>query len=298
MAIPRYYQSGSHGPVNPDHAAAERPYTRFEQVVTELAGSYVARGRPGDARCLVDLAAAWADAGALLDYDPRRDQQSWFTVEWTAASLSLALSVVRAEPALDRAKRDHVLVWLRRVVVKQIGFPGGPTSCCNNHFYWRGLQAAAAGIVIPDDELFRWGLTSWWGALKEIAEDGALKLEMQRRERAMHYQNFALGPLVLLAELASRQGIDLYAIARDGRAMHDAVRFMAAAIDDPGRVAKYSAEPQYLRNVTPGNGDLAWMEFYHRRFPEAGLGRFLDKPLFNRRLGGAATFFAARAVDE
>ncbi|MSP89852.1 MAG: hypothetical protein EXQ92_13740 [Alphaproteobacteria bacterium] len=103
---------------------------------------------------------------------------------------------------------------------------------------------------------------------------------------------------MLLAELAGRQGIDLYALARSGRTLHDAVRFLAAAIDDPNRVAKYATEPQYLRNVTPGNSDLAWMEFYHRRFPNAGLGRYLDTPLFNRRLGGAATFFAARADDE
>jgi poly(beta-D-mannuronate) lyase len=298
VAVPRYYLSGSHGPVNPDHAAAERPYTRLEQAAAELAASYVAHGRPGDARCLIDLAYSWAEAGALLDYDARRDQQSWFTVEWTAASLGLALSIARAEPSLDQERRGRVLAWLERVVTKQIAYPGGPTSCCNNHYYWRGLQAVAAGVIIPSDDLFRWGLASWWGALGELNADGSFRLEMRRHERALHYQNFAVGPLVIAAELAQRQGIDLYALARGGRTMHDAVRFTADAIDDPGRVAKYADEPQYLKNVRPGSGDLAWMEFYHRRFPGAGLGRFLDKPLCNRRLGGAATFFAVRASDE
>lgn len=293
MAIPPYYLSGGHGPVNPDHAAAERPYRQLEQNAAQLAGSYAARGRAEDAQCLIELALSWAEAGALLDYDPRKQSQSWYTVEWAAASLGLALSIVRGEPGLDAAKRDRVSAWLRRVVTKQIGHGGGATSCCNNHYYWRGLQAAAAGVVIPDDDLFRWGLASWWHALGHLAPDGSFPLEMARHERAIAYQNFALGPLIMTAELAARQGIDLHALGRNDRTMHDAVAFLAAAIDDPKRVTRHAAEPQYLKPVEPGSGDLAWMEFYHRRFPDRGLDRFLDRPLFNRRLGGAATFFAA-----
>jgi len=103
----------------------------------------------------------------------------------------------------------------------------------------------------------------------------------------------ALGPLILIAELAARQGIDLYAVRANGRSIHDAPRFLVGAIADPSKISRYAPEPQYLKSLQPGSSEHAWAEFYVRRFPEASARSLLTAPLCNRRLGGNATVYAA-----
>ncbi|WP_458416024.1 alginate lyase family protein, partial [Pseudomonas aeruginosa] len=45
--------------------------------------------------------------------------------------------------------------------------------------------------------------------MRDIGPHGELERELKRGERALHYHNFALTPLVFCAELASRRNIDL-----------------------------------------------------------------------------------------
>lgn len=302
IKVPPYYLSGVSGPTLPNYADHERPFSRLEDAVGMAATRYVATGDAAEARCLLGILLDWAEAGSLLDYDRRESSQAVYIVEWSAAAAGLSLSVVRA--ALERAepeKLKRVTDWLVRVSRHQIdqALGGKPTDTSrrNNHAYWRGLQAAAVGVVAKDDTLFRHGLERFRDAIEELNAEGAWPLEMARRERALHYQNFALQPLVLLAELALRQGIDLYALSIGGRRLHDAVRFLLRAAADPAAIARYAPEEQYVRYVSPGSGDMAWAEFYLRRFPGegAGLRSFLDRPLFNRRLAGGGTVYAAAA---
>jgi poly(beta-D-mannuronate) lyase len=185
-----------------------------------------------------------------------------------------------------------------RVAEHQLGqLPrdGSPTDTAltNNHAYWRGLMATGVGVIARDDHLFRFGLRSFRHAVGALDDNGAWPLEMARHERALHYQSFALQPLILIAELAARQGVDLYATQEGGRSIHDAVRFLLGALEDPRAIARYTAEPQYLGSLKPGSGDHAWAEFYARRYPYSGAGKLLTAPLFSRWLGGGATVYAA-----
>ena len=302
MVIPPFYLSGSSGPINPDYAPAERPYTQFEYRLGLLAGLYVRFGEPSYARCLVDLVRAWAQAGALLGYDVAESQQAWFQVEWSAAAAALTYSIVRADSVITSEDHAQVEGWLNRVARRQISFPGGASgaspSCCNNHAYWRGLEAVAVGLVSNDEEMFRWGLSKYYQALSHMAEDGSWPYEMARHERALHYQNFALEPLVMIAELADRQGINLYDASLGGRSLHRAVAFLVAALEDPTRVKKYAREEQYVASFEPGKEDLGWMELYRRRYASPDLSRFLTKPVTTVRLGGNITLYSYRPAGE
>ncbi|MCC6469274.1 MAG: alginate lyase family protein [Alphaproteobacteria bacterium] len=296
MVIPPYYLSGRHGPVNPAHAVAERPYVRFETAVAMAATAYAATGDAGQAECLVSILDHWARVSALLDYDRSQSPQAWYTVEWTAAAAALALSVVRGAPGLDRKRLDNVTTWLVPVAqwqLAQVDRDRDGTSARNNHAHWRGLMATAVGVVAANDALFRRGLAAFRDAVASLDAAGAWPLEMARKERALHYQSFALQPLVLIAELAWRQGIDLYALSANGRTIHDAARFLLRALADTGVVAHYTPEPQYSESLKPGSGEFAWAEFYARRFPGESLAPWLGAPLFNRRLGGGATVYVA-----
>jgi poly(beta-D-mannuronate) lyase len=292
MRLPRYYLNVMYGPVDPTYEAAEQPYAALWSAVSLRASRYAAFGEAADARCVLDVLDDWARAGALLDYSRRESPQAWYMVEWAASASGLAFSVIRGEPSLPPERRVAVIAWLVQVATKQIGEPSDPISCCNNHAAWRGLMAAAIGVVAQDDALFDYGVHRFLRMLDQIAPDGSLPLEMIRRERALHYQNYAILPMIGIAELALRQGYDVYAArSGSGRGLQDAVRFLLAGLADPAPVAQFAGAPQELRYLRPAHRDLAWMEAYRRRFPSPSFDRHLPTAPFEPLLGGSSAVY-------
>lgn len=289
MEIPPRYLSGNHGSIHPDYERIVALYRDFENSLTTLSSLYVLTGQTEYAVCVLDQLADWADAEALLDYVPAERKQAWYQTEWSAGVAAMSFSLVINDPSLDPARKARVLAWLKRVSHKQISEPGADLTCCNNHSYWRGLQATMIGVLTGDNELYRWGLGRYVQGIGQIAADGSFPLEMKRHEQSLHYQNFALQPLTMIAEIASRQGLDLYAYRENGRDIHDAVRFTLAAIKDDALIARYTSEKQDRRAFTAGRGDLAWMEYHRARFPLPDAGDLLAQPFFYPRNGGAVS---------
>ena len=116
---------------------------------------------------------------------------------------------------------------------------------------------------------------------------------MARHENAIHYQNFALQPLILIAQFASRQGTDLYAYQSHGRSIRNATVFLGNAIANPSLVNPYTADAQ---NIDSHPGDFAAFTFYAARFGAAGLppsiARELQQPTTETRIGGNTTLLA------
>ena len=294
--IPSRYKSGSHGALNPDERTLSEPYYRVEDVAAWGANQYLATGDTKEAACVINVLLPWAKSKAMLQYNAQDDMVVWFQATWTVASLSLAVSVIRGEPTLNPLDRDCVISWLRDAPRKAVSESRGPRSATstNNHFFWRGLAAAAAGVVSHDDALFDDGLKTYATAIGEIGPDGAFPQEMSRHELALHYQAFAIEPLVMIAELARRQGIDLYAMEQHGRRLSDAVNFLAGAMADPSLVKKYALEPQQTDpDLQPGSQLLAWVEFWNARNSTPEWQLALAKPFFAPRLRGSTTLYAA-----
>ncbi len=298
MEIPPRYASGNHGPINPQYEATVKLYRDFENISARLANQYVAHGDARSATCLLDHLERWAKADALTGYTVSTEKgasnQAWYQAEWSASAAALALSQVLPEPGLDPDRVNRVIQWLQRVSRQQISYPGGDNTCCNNHAYWRGLHATMIGVLANDSELFRWGLGRYALAIGQLAPNGSWPLEMARHEQSLHYQNYALLPLVMIAEIAAQQGIDLYAFKVDGRDLHSAIAFLGKALSDYKEKQATGAEKLDLRAFAPGRGDQAWAEFYRARFGKDPLG-LLSKPIFNARTGGSATLLAYRA---
>ena len=152
----------------------------------------------------------------------------------------------------------------------------------NNHHYLRGSVEAAWGALVGDDAWFDRGLAAYRDAIAAMRPDGSLPLETRRGARALWYQRHAIASLVVIAEIAARQGVDLYGYALDGRDLHLALRFLLDGIDDPSLVWPYAAandkpggQPDYrLQDLgfltTRGHGRhyMAWAEIYMARFPQ------------------------------
>jgi poly(beta-D-mannuronate) lyase len=135
------------------------PLQKFENYVTRLANLYVTTGKNCYVRCLVDVLNEWSEKESLLSFDYQgNDHQAWFAIEWTTSSAGLAYSIIRDNDSLKPDERTKIEYWLNKVTKKQISYTGGPTSCCNNHSYWRGLEAAIVGVVTNDNDLFRFGI--------------------------------------------------------------------------------------------------------------------------------------------
>ena len=299
MNIPHHYLSGSNGPVNPAEATATAPYRKLNDVVTFGAGRYVASGDSAQAVCVANLLAQWAAAKALLDYTSQESSQAWFQVEWTLSSISLAWSIVRTDPAIPASQRAQIEQWMHNVteyMFSQDPHPGDPARE-NNHYYWRALCAAAVGILTSDNELYRRGLAQYARAIGQMNPDGSLPLEMARHENALHYQSFALAPLVMIAELARRQGVDLYGLRVNGHTIDDAVDFLMRASADPTLVKKYASEPQTFSLVSDEKPP-AWLEFWAARHQGKIWTELLTTPLVDPNLGGNATLYAAPAESK
>ena len=294
MDIPHHYVSGSNGPVNPAEAAATRIYARFEGRITAGMNQYLATGSHSESACALAQLDAWAQANALLDYDRAESSQAWYQVEWTLSSAGITDSVLVNDSTLDSAQQKRVTAWLDKVAHKDISFEKA-TDSGNNHHYWRGLAATAVGVTASDDKLFKFGVKTYKEGIDDIDRNGALPKEMARHENAIHYQGFALEPLVLIAQFASRQGIDLYGYQHDKRCLRDAVDFFGRAVDDPSLVLPYTPDAQAMNF---GSGSFAPFAFYAARFGTEGLPpaivNGLKAPTTATRLGGCTTILATK----
>ena len=293
MDIPHHYLSGSSGPVDPAEAAATRVYGMFENRITAGMNQYLATGNHDESACALAQLDAWAQASALLDYDRAESSQAWYQVEWTLSSAGITDSVLVNDATLDPAQQERVTAWLDKVAHKDISFEKASDSG-NNHHYWRGLAAISVGVTASDDNLFKFGVKTYKEGIDDIDRNGALPKEMARHENAIHYQGFALEPLVVIAQFASRQGIDLYGYQHDKRSLRDAIIFFGRAVDDPSLVKPYTNDVQ---SMNFGPGSFAPFAFYVARFSTEGLPpaivNGLKTPTTATRLGGCTILLAA-----
>jgi poly(beta-D-mannuronate) lyase len=294
MQIPHHYLHASNGPTNPAEAEATRTYGAFEHRITSGMNQWVATGNEAEARCALEQMDAWAKANTLTNYDPKAYSQSWFQAEWTLASAGVTDSVLKQDKALDAAQQERVAVWLRKAAHQLISYEK-PDALGNNHHYWRALAATSIGVLSNDDKLFRYGVEVFKQAVGQEDESGAFPLEMARHENAIHYQAFALQPLIMIAEFGERQHVDMYGVTERGRTIRNAVMFLGQAMADPTVVKKYTDDVQKT-HFSPG--DIAELEFYLARFGTEGvpssITTLLQRPASATRVGGSTTVMAAK----
>lgn len=245
---------------------------------------------------------AWAKEDALMG--AIKGRQGRYARKWASGSIALSYLKIRDQSGLDGEKKKAVERWIGRLADAVKDSSTGETSRRNNHAYWNGLTNMANGIILGRRDLFESGIAAYKLALSEMRGDGVLPLELERKEPALHYHNFALSPLVFIAELAARQGIDLYREKRrhylslsgdDETDIYKLVDLVIRSLEDPQYFKRFSPLPQAVRKGKISDhisdSELTWMEPYYARFKEPRLVRFLCqlRPLYNWRTGGDAT---------
>jgi len=282
LEIGTYYIDSKASVIDPKQKAE---YDKAAQASGDLsrtaalaADAYLAKGSRAAALCVYSLLDAAAKADA---WDGKMDNFSGVYVQnWLLSAVGIAYLKVRPSGLGTAAQDADIQKWFKLLAGRvreffdaEVTRFGGPENE-NNHIYWAGLAVAAEAIADNDNDAGGWALNAYRIGIANIQQDGSLKAEMNRGQRALHYHLYALAPLILLAELGEANDIDLY--AENNGAIHRLVMFCEAGLEDPTIVEKRTGVTQVVE--LPWSGpDIGWAVPYVRRFPDAKLSALIAK---------------------
>jgi len=268
--------------------ASEGP-THLGQSVGLAADAYLSTGSRAAAACVYSLLDAAAKADAWAAEMPHF--QDVYVQNWMLSGTAIPYLKVRNSGAGTPQQDAEIQRWFRELANRvQTYFDKGKghpkSDAYSNHFYWAGLALAAEGIADNDQNAFLWGIATYYQGVGLIQPDGSLVAEMNRAGMALHYQLYALGPLIILAELGEANGVDMYSVNHG--AIHRLVKFNLAALQDPTIIAKRTGVQQNISAPYSGN-EIGWAVPYVKRFPNAQLSVLLTNAPWVRfwQWGGA-----------
>lgn len=246
-----YYTDSRHSVVDPSakrlYEATSAPIENYTRAVVKAADAFRKNDNAQARACALQLLEMEADAESLTEPRLSADgsRQAFYVQTWMTAGSALAYLKVRS--AASPGERAKIRQWLGKLGNAVVGFQERLAAVHsedsrNNIHAWAALAATAAGLGSRSPDLFRWGIQAGREELGQVDGDGYLPLELKRGRRALHYHIFTAAPLVVLAELARSNGIDLYDQS------HGALRRLAQrvllGIEDPAVFEKRTGEVQ------------------------------------------------------
>jgi poly(beta-D-mannuronate) lyase len=267
---------------------AMEPERTFVRVVSQNADHYVADNKTAAAACALSALRDWANGGALLGVMANAQADR----ERAGLTSGIAFAYLKSKSAASAEDQQAIEAWLDKLAGGIEAAFGDPARPANRSLALAGLATMAIGAAIDNRERLRFGEAAYEQSVAAIDQEGVLEVEMGGGERALFDQDFALGNLVMTAELAAKlSGEDWY--SRHDGAIHHLADRVLDGLRDPSWFAEKTGKQQFL----PSGRDLAWIAFYARRFPERFAGRVPDGAIFQSpRLGGDLTVLAEKWV--
>lgn len=250
--------------------------------------------RPDLADCLIRQIAQWAEADALSNLETQ-------TAQLTIGSRLAGVALITGQAALyatDIPALELSRDWLTARVKEQMLFweqaPRGAAS--GNLRAWAALAAAATAEQTKDETMQAWAIWSTHYVLCSANQDGSLPQEMTREKFALHYQLYALSPLVTSVALFERQGIPM--LDQCGGALERAVHFALSDLETGQKSEDITGHVQSFFDGSAQLGDhhLAWLEAYLKLVPDP-LAEEIAAPrrsLSFSKLGGNQTLIWAQ----
>jgi poly(beta-D-mannuronate) lyase len=274
-----YYTDSHYSVIDPVKRAAyekasEGP-THLGQSVGLAADAYLSKGSRAAATCVYSLLDAAAKADAWAGQMPQF--QGVYIQNWMLSGAAIPYLKVRNSGIGSPQQDAEIQRWFRDLA-RRVQFyfdqgKGHPKSdAYNNHLYWAGLALASEGVADNDQAAFLWGIATYYQGVGLIQSDGSLVAEMNRAGMALHYQLYALAPLIMLAEFGEANGVDMYNVNHG--AVHRLVKFDIAALRDPSLIAKRTGVEQNTSVPYSGN-EIGWAVPYVKRFPDAQLSTLI-----------------------
>jgi poly(beta-D-mannuronate) lyase len=210
------------------------------------------------AACLTPALVDWSNARAMMGELNRAAQY-----ERTKLLASVSLSLLKGDAGMGYAPPADVHRWVAAMsTTLPLVYKGGNQ---NNLYYWGALAACAAAVLLEDKAQFQWSTQIFDGALAAVTPDGYLPLELERKEGALAYHNYALAPLTVQAFILAANGRSAQSL---GLAPGGALRRLAdttlAGLDDIGRFSARAGAPQAEGRSRWDDSNMAWVPIYLR----------------------------------
>ena len=287
-----YYIDAAHSVIDQAALKADKEMTRplddFTKQVADMSDRYVADKDVAAGECAIRWIDSWARDGALLgEMVHVNNDQSHYLRQWVEAGVGIAYLKTRHLATAEQ--RERIDAWFRQVSIASLGYWDNPKKKRNNHYYWTGVGITAAAVATGDEELLDKARAIYQKGIGDIRDDGTLPMEMARGKRALHYHNYALAPLVLMAEMARLKGLDWYAY--DDHRINLLAERVASGYRDS---AWFTAQAGVPQDKWKPDGEAGWVEFYRLRAPHPELFDDLHQagPFYDPRMGGDLTMMA------
>jgi poly(beta-D-mannuronate) lyase len=253
------------------YSESSGPYKNLGQVIVDAADAWRSTGSRAAATCALSHMEAAAREGVLTGKMSSR--QAYYVQGWVIGAIAIGWLKVRDSGLEAPALRDLVIPWIVSVTRQTVAFYDS-SDAKNNHLYWAGVEAAAAGVAANDARLFGWAVAAYRTGVAQIQPDGSMPLEMARGQRALHYHLYALSPLVYIAEFGQVNGLDLYA-ERD----HTLARLERLCVDGL-KNNQFFEKVTGIAQDTPARGapaaeQISWGVIWQSRFSDAALASIL-----------------------
>lgn len=274
-----------------DNEIAVRPIKESSQAMLVLAQYYMFGGGEKYASKSVQIANAWT--GSLMELE---SIQAVYEAGWEMLVMAQAAEALREYPGWDARDREAFGHWLNErtwhALTRNVTH--------NNHVYWIAALAAATGVFTEDRGLFQWAISIYKDAITYgVAPDGHMPEETKRGRLGMFYQSYAIEPLALIAEIARRQGNDLWEFKYQGKDLKLAIDYLVRFFDRPEDWpwARSRQDLSFLDLRT--NQKAGWFEIAYYRYRDPEIAEYLEKvrPVFDRRSGGMTTLTHGLAFD-
>ena len=296
LAFNGYYVDAHHSVVDPQAKASYEAVSRanedFIKRVGRTADSYQAQHSASAAECVFSMLQQAAQEEAFsvahLGRDGARD--GFYVQGFYLDGLALAYLKVRPSSLGTNQQRSEIESWLLQIAFSVERFYDGMArenagDAHNNLTYWGALGVSATGVATGRIDLFNWGVRIYRLALKQIASDGTLPLELDRAAMALHYHFFAVAPLVMIAELGESNELRLY--DEDDGALHRLVKRTVSGLVDSAYFRERTGVAQQMPEGLDGRV-IGWAVPYAARYPEPVLASLLARAssTSNWQLGG------------
>jgi len=259
---------------------------RYRRKMNDISDAFVRSDPPNPvlATCTLDWLYLWARHKALLG---EVDVAGTFVRKSLLAPVAMAYLKIEDAPWLDPRQRDVVRSWIGQwghLVREEYSVASDATSRTNHHLHEAAWSVMAAAVATDDPQLFAWSVERTRFALRQVADDGWFPWAQELGMHAVKFQLKAVGPLMMVAEMAAANGLNLF--DEQNGAMHRLVRGTVEAVGNPVAYGERAGVRQ--ADIDPLDGqDLAWLTVYRSRYPDrAGAPKRLPGATESAPLGG------------
>ena len=266
--------------------------TKLERGVSKQVMGYMRDGRPEQLDCTLTWLTAWAKADALLSTDFNHTGKSMR--KWalgSVASAYLRLKFSESKPLAAYPQQSQLIeAWFSKLgdqVVKDWSYL--PLKKVNNHSYWAAWSVMATAVATDRQDLFDWAVEQYRVGANQVDDEGFLPNELNRKQRALAYHNYALPPLAMIASFANANDVDLRTENRD--ALSRLAKRVMEGVNDPDEFASKAGEKQDMDDLKI-DSKFAWLEPYCQLYQCAGdtlKWKQSMQPFKTFRLGGDLT---------